>query len=1250
MLVIEREGERERDRVKRKSRDSSIIYCPAWHTHCISITQPDFLVKCSTGFWSVELEAHPFQSTRNHEPGYFLSIISLCLSLSLSVSIFVSLSHKPLSINHYLILLLILCYPASLQTADITMMMFLLPLLLHLSTSITINTPLGRVTSLDLQTTKGTIHEFYELPYAARHRRWTHSRLREKHWKGVKDASQYTGIKCIQGYHSTYFGTGTEDCLVLTVRTPNTTPSTPLPVMVWIHGGSLRVGWGEEPGYAPDAELTSEVNAVTVTINYRLDVMGFLQTADLARRGNLGNYGIGDALTALRWIRANVASFGGDPGAVTLLGESSGAAVIYGLLGSEKADGMFDKAILLSGPQTLITTPAQACTIRANFTRDAGCGCCNKTERIQCLRQANTTALAKAFFSYRGYGFYDFPYGYEGIYGESMDFAVLDGTLVTSDPFGVESRARNGKVELYISNTAQETAYNVFYGTNAVETWEEAIILLMKKRENLRKTYKGDLSKFPRTALNIVAEMYDWNKTSDTWWPQLFLDTVLTDIRTTCLNNNLVESLNRNHNITARRVYISQRVSETYNVGGGVTVPWSSMHGWDTEALFGYGYYTPLYSLTTTNQDHNQKFLRNLRDFVGSVVWDKVSNETWPRGETLHFTNEDFPGSLRLEDEPPQEEQCEKWEEWDMLNVALISRHGARTGNPPLPGILTVDLTHALSAVFGIGVLWLGSNQCFTLLCTAALVSLPPAILWIMIGNGQCLRQANTTALAKAFFSYRGYGFYDFPYGYEGIYGESMDFAVLDGTLVTSDPFGVESRARNGKVELYISNTAQETAYNVFYGTNAVETWEEAIILLMKKRENLRKTYKGDLSKFPRTALNIVAEMYDWNKTSDTWWPQLFLDTVLTDIRTTCLNNNLVESLNRNHNITARRVYISQRVSETYNVGGGVTVPWSSMHGWDTEALFGYGYYTPLYSLTTTNQDHNQKFLRNLRDFVGSVVWDKVSNETWPRGETLHFTNEDFPGSLRLEDEPPQEEQCEKWEEWDMLKLKNDLSKDYPYLLMENSNFGKNLIDTDAQVIVIANLIYVVLVAVCHGLHCFFLVGLGQRSDELTIERCGLIYSAGVVLSSAVCIVIRPIISNDAICYKVCCILLITCGTIASLFFLSETDNYLGKYILSYCTIISACQLMEDFIEVAITRYYDSINLPAFKSFSVQDYINSKVGFLHGIGAAAGSLIFGLLVNDMDIETAIFTVTAIFTTLAVVTAPLSTLFIAAELR
>nr|XP_026486248.1 esterase FE4-like [Vanessa tameamea] len=162
--------------------------------------------------------------------------------------------------------------------------------------------------------------------------------LAPKPWKGVRDAKRFGSI-CAQ-FNTTF--QGDEDCLFLNVYTKSLDKNAKIPVMVYIHGGSYYEGSGDF--FTPDFLLQHDV--ILVTINYRLELLGFLS---LEIPEAPGNAGMKDQVAALRWIQNNIVNFGGDKGSITIFGESSGASsVTYHLL-SPMSEGLFHKVIAQSG-------------------------------------------------------------------------------------------------------------------------------------------------------------------------------------------------------------------------------------------------------------------------------------------------------------------------------------------------------------------------------------------------------------------------------------------------------------------------------------------------------------------------------------------------------------------------------------------------------------------------------------------------------------------------------------------------------------------------------------------------------------------------------------------------------------------------------------------------------------------------------------------------------------------------------------
>jgi para-nitrobenzyl esterase len=142
-----------------------------------------------------------------------------------------------------------------------------------------------------------------------------------------------------------------EDCLVLNVWTPAVNGGGKRPVMFWCHGGAFISGSGSSPWY-DGANLARKGDVVVVTINHRLNSFGYLHLGDLlgAEFASSGNVGMLDIVAALQWTRDNIATFGGDPGNITIFGESGGGAKVCVLLAMPEAHGLFHKAIVQSGP------------------------------------------------------------------------------------------------------------------------------------------------------------------------------------------------------------------------------------------------------------------------------------------------------------------------------------------------------------------------------------------------------------------------------------------------------------------------------------------------------------------------------------------------------------------------------------------------------------------------------------------------------------------------------------------------------------------------------------------------------------------------------------------------------------------------------------------------------------------------------------------------------------------------------------
>ncbi|MCA9489124.1 MAG: carboxylesterase family protein [Myxococcales bacterium] len=197
-------------------------------------------------------------------------------------------------------------------------------------------------------------------------------------------------------------GEASEGCLELDVFTPDLTPAEPLPVMVFIHGGAFVIGSGNVAVW-DGARLASQ-GAVVITVSYRLGLAGFLAhpALDAEADGASGMYGILDQQAALRWVRDNAAAFGGDPGNVTIFGESAGALSVCVHYFAPGSAGLFHRAIsesgsCLDGPRWLIGVPDHAPSVARGVDVATALGCPGEdAAAAACLRALSIDQLVEA--------------------------------------------------------------------------------------------------------------------------------------------------------------------------------------------------------------------------------------------------------------------------------------------------------------------------------------------------------------------------------------------------------------------------------------------------------------------------------------------------------------------------------------------------------------------------------------------------------------------------------------------------------------------------------------------------------------------------------------------------------------------------------------------------------------------------------------------------------------------------------------
>lgn len=239
---------------------------------------------------------------------------------------------------------------------------------------------------------------------------------------------------------------GAEDCLFVDVRSPALRPAAPLPVLVWIHGGSNRAGAG---GGTVESRITDR-GIVLVSIQYRLGTLGFLSHPALSREqgGSSGNYGLMDQQAALRWVRRNIRRFGGDPDRVTIAGESAGAMDVGLHLLMPGSHGLFRQAIAESGTAGFGMAPR---SLRRNeaigtlIARNAGLGADATVDRLRAL---SVSAVLKA----------DDRTDAPDLDDDSFLWlqAIVDGRVVTAPPALLLQRGRINAASVIIGVNARE--------------------------------------------------------------------------------------------------------------------------------------------------------------------------------------------------------------------------------------------------------------------------------------------------------------------------------------------------------------------------------------------------------------------------------------------------------------------------------------------------------------------------------------------------------------------------------------------------------------------------------------------------------------------------------------------------------------------------------------------------------------------------------------------------------------------------
>ena len=287
-----------------------------------------------------------------------------------------------------------------------------------------------------------------------------------------------------------------EDCLTVNVWTPRADTQM-RPVMVFIHGGSLEEGSAADSWY-DGAALATRGDVVVISMQYRLGAFGFLELTDAGgtRFADSGNLGLLDQIDALRWVHDNAGRFGGDPGNVTLFGESAGGASIHGLLSVRAARDLFQKAIIESGDPGQFLSKKEATAISARFMRLAHA---NTVKDLQKLSVEDMLSAQSQLFAAE--------------YGSVTFGMVADGR--TFDRAPIEALAADPSLSkpLLIGTNSEEMRYWTAMDASPIDQQPEDVLQARllhafgPRAKNVLSDYLGDGNSYSESVIQLLGDI-----------------------------------------------------------------------------------------------------------------------------------------------------------------------------------------------------------------------------------------------------------------------------------------------------------------------------------------------------------------------------------------------------------------------------------------------------------------------------------------------------------------------------------------------------------------------------------------------------------------------------------------------------------------------------------------------------------------------------------------------------------------------
>ncbi|MGE2832491.1 carboxylesterase/lipase family protein [Mycobacterium sp. SMC-4] len=443
-------------------------------------------------------------------------------------------------------------------------------------------------------------------------------------WDGVRDAER-DGPRCIQAPSGEpEFGRQTdEDCLTLNVWAPTQRdqPGKPAAVMVWFHGGSFVAGGG---GMFDAAWLVERGDIAVVTVNYRLGALGFLAHPALGPPGAVGNYGLADQQAALRWVRDNIAAFGGDPARVTIAGESAGAMSVCDHLVAPESEGLFHGAIVMSGPCAAQAALPDAQRISLDYAAAAGCP--DVAAAAACLRGLRVDKLRE-------------PVWYSRLGGAQLSGPATGSAVLPIDPIDGAADGRAARVPVLIGTTRDE--FTLFAGLRYLTDGErygpERYRPLLEEAFGARAD--AVLARYPVDRYGDVALAYS---------------AAATDGLFSCVAARLADDLGRRAPVYAYE--FDDRTAPAPEPLATLPFPVGASHSLDVRYLFDVG---GAPGLTPAQQELSHRMIDHWSEFVRTgepgPEWPELHAPDGAHWMTLH------PDGSRVDGDFLREHQCDFW-------------------------------------------------------------------------------------------------------------------------------------------------------------------------------------------------------------------------------------------------------------------------------------------------------------------------------------------------------------------------------------------------------------------------------------------------------------------------------------------------------------------------------------------------------------------------------------------------------------